>query len=161
MSSRTANTAAKIPAASRGPRQSNAKLLPDLPSDMAKQLLLISLVRSDRLWRQGMRPIPNGINPPQAAPKFLGNFRSRFERCLRAPPPPADKLVEVFTVRAITANRQPFTLRQSRQQTEIGRAHCQSQFALLLQHGRQRKPFVLGTRSSYCAFAQIGKRSDG
>src|SRR5262249_57435040 len=102
-------------------------------SDMIKQLLLILSVRGGGFWRYCVSSIPNRIEPAQTAAQLFGNFRSRINRCLRAPPPPTHKLVKIFTIRTIPTNRQPLALRQSRQQTEISRAHSQTQLAFLLQ----------------------------
>src|SRR5216684_8316467 len=111
MSSRIANTVAKIPAASRGPRQLSTRLPCDLLSNMIEQLPLILAVGGDRLWRQHMRPIPHAIELPQAAVQFLRYFDPLLQRRLRTPPPPARKLIQVIAIRAIAANGQPFALR--------------------------------------------------
>src|SRR5580704_5544555 len=105
MSSRTENTTAKIAAASSGPRQLSTMLSPELLSDMVEQLTLIQAVCGDRRWGQRMRSIPNAIELPQAAAQFLRNFRTRLDRRLRTPPPPARKLIEIFAIRAIAPNR--------------------------------------------------------
>src|SRR6266480_2319409 len=120
MSSRIANAAAKIPAASRGPRQLSAMLPFDLPSDMVEQLPLILAVCGDRLWRRHMRPIPHAIELPQAAAQFLRYFDPLLQRRLRTPPPPARKLIQVIAIRAIAANGQPFADRKS---TRLNSSH--------------------------------------
>src|SRR5580693_3183813 len=101
MTNRIANTAAKIPAASSGPRQLSTMLLPGLLSDMVEQLPLILAVRSHCLLRQHMGPIPNAIELPQAAAQFLRNFCPRLNGRLGTPPPSARKLIEIFAIRAI------------------------------------------------------------
>src|SRR5271165_3832799 len=111
MSSRIANTVAKIPAASRGPRQLSTMLPCDLLSNMVEQLPLILAIAGDRLWRRDMKPIPYAIKLPQAAAQFLRYFDALLQRRLRTPPPPARKLIEVFAIRAIAANCHPFALR--------------------------------------------------
>src|SRR5215468_6422663 len=158
MSSRTANTAAKIPAPSSGPRQLIAMRSPDLLSNMVEQLPLIFAVRHNRLWRQPIRSIPNAIELPEAASQFRGNFCPRLGRCLRTPQPPARKLLEVFAIRAIAANRQPFPLRQSGQQAQVRCAQREAQFAFPLQPACQGEPFLLGTLSRHRIVAEIRKR---
>src|SRR6516164_3495492 len=106
-----ANTIAKIPAASKGPRQLTTMFRCELLSNMVEQLPLILAVGGDRLWRQHMRPIPHAIELPQASAQFLRYFDPSLRRRLRTPPPPASKLIEVFAIRAIAANCQPFALR--------------------------------------------------
>src|SRR5215475_838924 len=98
MSSRMANTTAKIAAASSGPRQLRTTLLSSLRSNMVQELPLILAVNSNGFWRQCMGPIPNAIELPQAPAEFLWNFRAHLERGLGAPPPPARKLIEVFAI---------------------------------------------------------------
>src|SRR5712672_10784 len=111
MRRRIANTAAKIPPASKGPRQLSTLPTCDVLSNMIEQLPLILAVGGDRLWRQHMRPIPHAIELPQAAAQFLRYFDPLPERRLRTPPPPARKLSEVAAIRAIAATCQPFALR--------------------------------------------------
>src|SRR5580700_7533457 len=147
MTNRIANTAAKIPAASSGPRQLRTMLLPGLLSDMVEQLPLILAVRSHCLRRKHMGPVPNAIELPQAAAQFLRNFCPRLNGRLGTPPPSARKLIEIFAIRAIAANHQPFAMGQSCKQTEIRRAQGEPQFALLFQSSRQGEPFVLGTHA--------------
>src|SRR5580658_2005418 len=158
MSSRTENTTAKIAAASSGPRQLSTMLSPELLSDMVEQLTLIQAVCGDRRWGQRMRSIPNAIELPQAAAQFLRNFRTRLDRRLRTPPPPARKLIEIFAIRAIAPNRQPCALRQSGQQAQVRRTQCQPQLALPLQPVCQRKPFVFRTFAGDGLVAQVGQR---
>src|SRR5712671_2315068 len=160
MSSRIANTAAKIPAASSGPRQLSTVPSPDLLSNMAEELPLILAIRSDPLCRHRMRPVPNTIELPQAAAQFLRDFRPRLDRCLRTPAPPAGKLIEIFAIRAIAANRQPLALRQSRKQTEVRRAKREAQFAFPFQPACQREPFILGALTRRGTVAQIRNRRD-
>ncbi len=105
-----------------------------------------------------MRSIPNAIELPQAAAQFLRNFRTRLDRRLRTPPPPARKLIEIFAIRAIAPNRQPCALRQSGQQAQVRRTQCQPQLALPLQPVCQRKPFVLRTFAGDGLVAQVGQR---
>src|SRR5262249_59021187 len=112
MSSRIANRVAKIPAASSGPRQFSTMPAPDRSSNIVEELPLILAVRGNRLRGQAMRPVPNAIELPQAAVQFLRDFRPRLHRRLRTPAPAARKLIEVFPIRPITANGQPFPLRQ-------------------------------------------------
>src|SRR5258708_37603170 len=114
MSRRSANTAAKIPAASSGPRQLSTMPSPDLLSNMVEELPLILTIPGDPLWRHRMRPVPNAIELPQAAAQFLRDFRPRLDRRLRTPTPPARKLIEIFAIRAIAAN-------------QIGRASCRKE----------------------------------
>src|SRR5258708_1388706 len=106
MSSRIANTVAKIPAASRGPRQLSTMVSLDLLSNMVEQLQLILVVRGDRHRRQRVRPIPNAIEQSQAAAQFFGNFDPRLDCRLRAASPPARELVDILAIRAIAANRE-------------------------------------------------------
>src|SRR5436309_4038045 len=111
MSSRIANTAAKIAPASKGPRQLSTMPPLDLLSDMVEQLPLILAVGGDRLRRRHMRPIPHAIELPHAAAQFLRYFDPLLQRRLRTPPPPARKLIQVIAIRAIAANGQPIALR--------------------------------------------------
>src|SRR5580765_2514787 len=104
MSSRIANTAAKIPAASRGPRQLSTMLPPDRLSNMVEQLPLILAVSGDHFRRQHLCPVPHAIKLPQAAPQFLRYFGPLLQACFWPPPPPARELSEVFAIRAIAAN---------------------------------------------------------
>src|SRR5947209_11193280 len=122
MSSRIANTAAKIPPASKGPRQLSTMPSFGLLSDMVEQLPLILPVGGDRFWRRHMRPIPHAIKLPQAAAQFLRYFDPLLQRRLRTPPPPARKLIQVIAIRAIAANCQPFAA-IARIAIKIGRAH--------------------------------------
>src|SRR5260370_3369851 len=110
MSSRIANMAAKIPPASKGPRQLSTMPPLDPLSDMVEQLPLIVTVGGDRLWRRHMRSIPHAIELPQAAVQFLRYFDPLLQRRLRTPPPPARKLIQVIAIRAIPANCQPSAL---------------------------------------------------
>src|SRR6266849_1151256 len=111
MSNRIANTAAKIPPASSGPRQLSTMPPGDLLSNMVEQLPLILAVGGDRLSRRNMRPIPDAIELPQADAQFFRYFDASLQRRLRTPPPPARKLIQVIAIRAIAANGQPFALR--------------------------------------------------
>src|ERR1700730_9953929 len=128
MNSRIANAAAKIPAASNGPRQLSAMPPCDLLSNMAQQLPLILPVNGNRLWRQNIRPIPHAIELPQAAAQFLRYFDSLPFRRRRPPPPSPRKLVQVIAIGSIATNRQPLALRQSGQQAQVRRAQPQPQF---------------------------------
>src|SRR5580704_2959536 len=158
MSSSIANTAAKIPPASSGPRQLSTMPPCDLLSDMVEQLPLILAVGGDRVSRRNMKPIPHAIELPQTAAQLFRYFEALLQRRLRTPPPPARKLIQVVVIRAVAANGQPFTLRESGQQAKIGRTQRQPQFPFAFQPVRQREPFVLGTFTRYRDIAQIGKR---
>src|SRR5579863_2955109 len=158
MSNRAAKTAAKIAAASSGPRQLSPVLSLELFSDIGEQLTLILAVRRNRRWRQRMGSVPNAIELAQAAAQFLGNFRTRLERRLRTPPPAARELIEIFAIRAIAANCEPSALRQSGQQAQIRRTQCQPQIALAFQAVCQREPFVLGTFAGNRGVVQVGQR---
>src|SRR5436190_6827550 len=129
MSSRVANTIAKIPTASSGPRQLSTMPSADLLSNMIEELPLILAIRGDRLWRHRIRSVPNAIELPQAAPKFLRDFRPRLRCPLRTPAPPARELIEIFAVGAIATDRQPFALRQSGKQPKVRRAEREAHFA--------------------------------
>src|SRR5262245_19827704 len=122
MSNKTANTVAKIPAARTGPRQLNTMPLPVLFSNMFQELALILAVSGDRLRGQRMKPVPNPIELPETAAQFLRNFGAHFKRGLRPTAPTAGEFMEVFAIRAITSNRQPFALSEARKQTEVRRA---------------------------------------
>src|SRR4029079_2655084 len=121
MSNRTANTVAKIPAARTGPRQLNTMPLPVLLSNMFEELTLILAVSRDRLGGQHMNPIPNAIELPETAAQFLRNFDPRIKNRLWPATPPASELMEIFSVGAIAANRQPIALTESRKQTKVRR----------------------------------------
>src|SRR6266436_6053741 len=108
MSSRIANTAAKIPPASKGPRQLSTMPPFGLLSDMVEQLPLILAVGGNRLWRRHMRPIPHAIELPQAAAQFLRYFDPLLQRRLRTPPPRAREFMQGIAIRAIAANCKPF-----------------------------------------------------
>src|SRR5579862_502776 len=128
MSSSTANTTAKIAAASSGPRQLSTMLSSPRFSDMAEQLPLILAIRGHRRRRQRMRAIPNEIEDSQAATQFLRNFRAGLNRRLRTPPPTTREFIEIFAIGPIAANRQPFALRQSREQAQIRGSQREAQF---------------------------------
>src|SRR6266702_1178671 len=160
MSSRTANTTANIPAASSGPRQLSTTVSLRLLSDMAEKLLLILAVSGDRLWRYGMQPVPNPVKLSQAAAQFLRDLRPHLDRRLGTPAPSPRKLIEIFAICAITANREPFALRQTHKQTEVSRTQCEAQFAFPLQSARKREPFIFGTLSRHLTVVQIGDWSD-
>src|ERR1700756_1951005 len=106
-------TPAKIAPASRGPRQFNTACSRECLSDIVEQLPLTLAVRGDRRWCQRVKPIPNAIEQPQTDAQFLGNFDPHLDGRLRASSPPARELVEIFAIRAIAANRQPFAFGQS------------------------------------------------
>src|SRR5580693_1259517 len=142
MSSSTANTTAKIAAASSGPRQLSTLPSPERLLDVAEQLPLILAIRGHRRRRQRMRAIPNEIEHSQAATQFLRDFRPGLDRCLRTPPPTAREFIEIFAICAIAANRQPFALRQSREQAQIRGSQREAQFAFAFQPVRQCEPFV-------------------
>src|SRR5579862_2900557 len=101
-------------------------------------------VRSHSLWRRHMGPVPNAIKLTKAAAQFLRNFSPRFNRGLGTPSPPAGEFIEIFAIRAIATNGQPFALGQSCKQTEIRGAQSEAQVAFPFQPSRQREPFVLG-----------------
>src|SRR5439155_1950864 len=150
-------TLAKTAAASRGPRQFSAARSSERFSDMVEQLPLTLAVRRDRRWRHRVKPIPNAIEQPQAAAQCLGNLNARLDSRLRAPSPAASELIEIFAIRAIAANRQPFALRQSSQQGQVRRTQCQPQLAFSLEALRQREPFVLRTLTRYRRVAEVGQ----
>src|SRR5579864_4286085 len=114
-------TLAKTAAASRGPRQFSTARSFGRFSDMVEQLPLTLAVRRDRRRRQHMKPIPDALEQPQAAAQFLGNFDSHVDRRLRAPAPAARELIEVFAIRAVAADRQPFALAQASKQAQVRR----------------------------------------
>src|ERR1700751_5218661 len=103
MSSSTANTTAKIAAASSGPRQLSTMPSPERLLDMAEQLPLILAIRGHRRRRQRMRAIPNEIEDSQAATQFLWDFHPGLDRCLRTPPPTAGGSIRTFPAVGSTA----------------------------------------------------------
>src|SRR5204862_7722106 len=136
MSNRVANATAKIPPASSGPRQLSTMPSPDRLSNMGEELPLILAVRGDCLRRQHMEAVPHAIELPQAAAQFVRNFRPSLHCCLRTPPPPARKLVQIFSIGAVAANCQPFALCQSRKQAEVRCTQRQPHFAFPFQSAR-------------------------
>src|SRR5579864_5884996 len=105
-----ANAIAKIAAASSGPRQLTTTPSPGRLSNMVEELPLILPVYGHLLGRQRMKPVPNAIELSQAAAKLVRNFRPRRHRRLRTATPAAGKLIQIFTIRAISANGKPFAL---------------------------------------------------
>jgi len=109
---------------------------------MFEELTLILAVSRDRLGGQHMKPIPNAIELPETAAQFLRNFDPRIKNRLWPATPPASELMEIFSVGAIAANRQPIALTESRKQTKVRRTQSEPQFALPLQPACQHKPFI-------------------
>src|SRR6266478_795399 len=165
MSSRIANAAAKIPAASRGPRQLSAMLPFDLPSDMVEQLPLILAVCGDRLWRRHMRPIPHAIELPQAAAQFLRYFDPLLQRRLRTPPPPARtiRLQNVHSLPRYCSDREAALLPGEWKAVLLPRAAAGARRApLLLRSSKSRSALAIveGLSASRCpAFLFLARDS--
>src|SRR4051812_31593252 len=111
MSSRIANAAPKIPAASSGPRQLSTVPSRPLISNIVEELPLVLAIRRDGFRGHCMRAIPNPVKLPQATAQCLRDLGLRLGRRLRTPAPATRKLIEIFAIRTIAADREPFALR--------------------------------------------------